>query len=118
MNSKNAYQLSQLGLRMARFDPLRFVHDCMCSWDQFSKNRHSLSRVLIIIEVLIAKSCILREFTMIFENSCKFVPIWIENVSNQHVIVSRQLFMQNICHMFIYEQFGLKNCISDAAIRA
>jgi hypothetical protein len=74
--------MRQLGLRMVRFDPLRFVHARMCSLDQFSKNGHSSSHVSIIIEVLTAKSCILREFTTIFENSCKFVPIWIEIVSN------------------------------------
>jgi hypothetical protein len=105
LNPKNANQMRQLELRMVRFDQLRFVHARMCSLDRFSNNRHSPSRVSIIIELLTAESCLLREFTTIFENSCKFVPIWIENVSNCHVIATRQLSMHNIWHTFIYEQF-------------
>jgi hypothetical protein len=110
--------MHQLGLRMVRFDPFRFVHARMCSLDQFSKNRHSPSHVSRIIGVLTAKSCILREFTTIFENSCKFVLIWIKNVSNQHVIAIRQLSKHNISQMLIYEQFEPKKCTSDASIRA
>jgi hypothetical protein len=103
---------------MVRFDPLMFVHARMCSLDQFSKNRHSPSHVSIIIEVLTAKSCILREFTMIFENGCKFVPIWIKNVSNQHVLAVGQLSMHNTSQMFIYDRFEPKKSVSDASIRA
>jgi hypothetical protein len=50
LDSKNAYQMRQLGLRMVRFDPLRFVHARMCWFDQFSKNRHVPARVSIKIE--------------------------------------------------------------------
>jgi hypothetical protein len=114
---KNAYHMHQLGLRMVRFDPLRFVHARMCSLDQFSNNRHSPSHVSIIIEVFTARSCILREYTTIFENSCKFVQIWIKNVANCHVIATRQLSMHDIWHTFIYKRFESKKCISDASNR-
>jgi hypothetical protein len=113
---KKAYQMCQLGSRTVRFDPLRFVHARMCSLDRFSNNRHSPSHDSIRIEVLTAKSCILREFTTVFEKSCKFVPIWIENVSNWHVIAIRQLFMHNIWHTFIYKRFDPQKCLSDASI--
>jgi hypothetical protein len=114
---KKAYQMRQLSSRTVRFDLLWFLHARMCLLDRFSNNRHSPTHVSIIIEVLTARSCILREFTTIFKNSCKFVPIWIENVSTQHVIATRQLFMHNIWHTFNYEQFEPKKCISDASIR-
>jgi len=115
---KNAYQMRQLGSRSVRFDPLRFVHARMCSLDRFSINRHSSSIVSIIIDVFTAiKSFILREFTTIFENIGKFVPIWIENVSNWHVIAIRHLSTHNIWHTFIYEWIESKKCILDVSIR-
>jgi hypothetical protein len=117
LKPKNARQMCKLCVSTVSFDPLRFVHAHMCSLDQFSNNRHFPIHVSIIIEVVRAKSFSSREFTTIFKNSCKFVRIWIENVSNWHRIAIRQLSMHNICQIFIYGWFEPKKCISDASIK-